>query len=492
MRTLSLACAALLLFSLCVAAQDPANAALLSDKEAKNRVEGARRMVQAGDKKSIKALLEALVVERDGWAGREMGLTLAELRGAEGLSAAEKEVLACKKPEEMFAAYWALNGLAQGGTPEATATLKFALEKGHKKDVSLRACAFEAIGESGRTELAELVLAPVSNYKLEDDSGNVFENLAAITAVRKLCPEGDDRAAQKPYLDALIRVLDHSQDDRIKYFAALGLSRITGQPAYLSGSWWRDWLLNGQGGDGEAKQGKTVAFFDAIAVGTRVVFVIDISGSMEWPADMDFRRDPVTGKGKEGGPDYSQVKTKLDLAKVELLWTLQHLPEDYYFNIVVYSSEHRLIDEAETELIQATEENKRKMSIHVLGLKANGGTNIHGSLKRSFGVLRKGKLKDDPALDPKAMLEGADTIFFLTDGFPSWSDDSTAQGYVHPKWGSIGNGYYVQEDAILGDIARMNTFRKVVIHAIAVGKDAAHELMEKLAEQNHGKYVNRG
>lgn len=492
MRTLSFACVALVLVAFGVTAQDEGNVALLSDKEPKNRVEGARRMVKAGDKKSIKALMEALIAERDGWAGREMGLTLSELKGAEGLSAAEKEILGCKKPEEMFAAYWALNGLAQGGTPEGTATLKFALEKGDKKDVSLRACAFEAIGESGRGELADLVLGPVSKYTLEDDKGNVFENLAAITAVRKLCPKGDDREAQKPYLDALIRVLDFSQDDRIKYFAALGLSRITGQPAYLSGSWWRDWLLNGQGQDGDAKQGKTVAFFDAIAVGTRVVFVIDISGSMDWPADMDFRRDPVTGKGKDAGPDYSHVKTKLDLAKVELLWTLQHLPEDYYFNIVVYASEHRLIDEEETELIQATEENKRKMSTAVIGLKANGGTNIHGSLKRSFGVLRKGKLKDDPALDPKAMLEGADTIFFLTDGFPSWSDDSTGEGHVHPKWGSIGNGRYVEEHAILGDIARINTFRKVVIHAIAVGKDAAHELMEKLAEQNHGKYVYRG
>ena len=490
MRTVAISGVLLVLVGLCVAAQDEGNLALLSDKDASNRVEGARRMVTAGDKKSIKALMEALVEERDGWAGREMGLALADLKKEEGLSAAEKEILGCKKPEEMFAGYWALNGLAHGNTPEGTATLKFALEKDSKKGVSLRACAFEAIGESGREDLAQLVIDPVSKYTAEDDNGNVFENLAAITAVRKLCPKGDDREAQKPYLDALIRVLDFSQDDRIKYFAALGLSRITGQPAYLSGSWWRDWLLNGQGGEG--KQGKTVAFFDAIAVGTRVVFVIDISGSMEWPADMEFARDPVTGKGKDKGPDYSQVKTKLDLAKVELLWTLKNLPEDYYFNIVVYSSEHRLIDEEETELIQATEENKRKMSIALLGLKANGGTNIHGSLKRSFGILRKGKLKDDPAIDTKAMLEGADTIFFLTDGYPSWSDDSTGEGHVHPKWGSIGNGYYVKEDAILGDIARINTFRKVVIHAIAVGKDAAHELMEKLAEQNHGKYVNRG
>jgi hypothetical protein len=471
-------------------AQKAEHVALLKDASPDNRVEGAKRLLADGDKKSVKAVMEALVAERDGFAGREMGRAFSGLKGAEGLNQADSSVMACKKTEEMFAAYWALCGLAFGNTPEGTGTLKKALDKGDKKNVSLRACALEAIGEAARDNLAPLALAIVNAYKPEDDKGNVFENLAAITAVRKLCPKGEDREAQKPYLEALIHVLDASGDERIKYFAALGLSRITGQPAYLSAGWWRAWLAGNVAE--EAGAGKTVAFFDAIAVGTRVLFVIDVSGSMEWPADMEFAKNPVTGKGKENGPDYSQVKTKLDLAKVELLWTLKNLPEDYHFNIITYSKEHQLILPDESELVQATDENKRKFSIAVYGLKAEGGTNIHGALTQAFTVVRKGKVKEDPALDPKAMLEGVDTIFFMTDGEPSWSDDSTGEGYVHPKWGSIGNGRYVKPEAILADISRINTFRKVVIHAIAVGKDAAHQMMQDLAEQNHGRYVNRG
>jgi hypothetical protein len=489
MRCLSLACLELALVVVCAAAQDAESVALLKNKDPDQRVEGAKRLIKAGDKKSVKAVFEALVAERDGYAGREMGRTFSGLTEIEGLDTAHREILGFRKPEEMFAAFWAMAGLAEGGSPTGDSIIKEALEKDHKKNVSLRVCAFEAIGAAKRTELAQCVLDAVNTYKADDDKGNIFETLAAITAARRLCPD-KDREAQKPYLEALIHILDASRDDRIKYFAALGLSRITGQPAYLSAGWWRMWLEQGKGG--EHKSGKTVAFFDTIAVGTRVIFAIDVSGSMEWPADMEFAKNPVTGKGKKDGPDYSQVKTKLDLAKIELLWTLQHLPEDYYFNVVIYSTEHKLLIEDEPDLVQATEENKRKFSIALYGLKPKGGTNIHGALKQCFGVVRKGKVKDDPALDAKAMLEGVDTIFFLTDGSPSWSDDSTGTGRVDAKWGAIGNGRYVEPQAILADISRINTFRKVVIHTIAIGKDADADLMKELAKQNHGRFVNRG
>jgi hypothetical protein len=489
MKRVLAACSTLILLAVLASAQNAEHAALLADKNPDNRVEGAKRLITDGDKKSVKAVLDALVTERDGFAGREMGLAFSELKGAEGLNAADSGIMGFKKTEEMFAAYWALCGLARGGTPEGLGTLKKALTKGHKKDVSLRACALEAIGESGRAELAQLAIDAVNAYKVEDDNGNVFENLSAITAVRKLCP-AEDKEAQRPFVEALIHILDLSKDERIKYFAAMGLGRISGQAAHTSAGWWRAWLAGNVADGGQG--GKTVAFFDAVAVGNRVLFVIDVSGSMEWPADMDWLKNPITGEKKAAGPDYSQVRTKLDLAKVELLWTLKNLPEDFYFNIITYSKDHQLILADQTELVQATEENKRKFSIAVYGLKAEGGTNIHGALVQSFGVVRKGKVKEDPALDPKAMLEGVDTIFFMTDGEPSWSDDSTDIGEVHPKWGGIGNGRFCKPDAILADIARINTFRKVVIHAIAVGKDAAHEMMKTLAEQNHGNYVNRG
>lgn len=490
MRRILLAAPLLLMIALSASAQNATSVALLGAKEPSHRVEGAKRLIKDGDKKSVAAVLKHLVTEADGFAGRQIGEQFKELKDKEGLTQAERTILGMKKTEEMFAAYWALCGIAQGATEQGDALLKAALTKTHAKEVSLASCALEAIGESGRTDLAPLVLPILEAYS--DDKGNVFETLSAVTAARKLCP-ADGLEQQKPYIMALLNVLEKSQEDRIQYFAALGLSRITGKPAYLDGRWWRNWLLKGDAEEQAA--GRTVAaptFFDTVAVGKRVLFVIDISGSMDWPADMNAGKGPVTGKQREKGPDYSGVRTKLDLAKVELLWSLENLPEDFFFNIVTYETKHQLIDPAVEGLIAANAANKKKMTDAVRALRANGGTNIHGSLTRGFKIVRKGTVKDDPSLDRTAMLEGVDTIFFLTDGTPSWCDESTDYARVDPKWGAIGNGRFCEPDNILADISRVNTFRKVVIHAIAVGKDADKDLMRKLAEQNHGNYAEKG
>lgn len=496
MRRALIAFTVLLLPSVCVKparAQDAET--LLKSPEANFRVEGAKRLAANNNKRAVETIVRALKVEQDGACGREMGATLKGITDVDALKAAEKAVGSPKDPGDFFAAFWALSGIAMGASPTGDAILQAALKKSHASDVSLRACALEAIGEAARVELAQWLIPLLNETTPAVDKGNAFETLALLSSARRLgllIEEGK----RKPLMEALIHVLDQAKDERVDYFAANALSKLTGQQPYIDPAWWRNYLVNGA--PAGADQSRTVAkptFFDAIAVGLRVLFVIDISGSMEWPADLEFRRKgPQTGRRKEGvdGPDYSGVRTKLDLAKVELIWTLNKLPEDMNFNIVVYEAKHRLIDEAVEGMVSADIENKTRFSNLVRQLRPDGGTNIHGSLMRAFRMTKKKDVAGDPALDKKAMLEGADTIFFLTDGEPSWSDDSTAYGSVHPKWGRIGNGKFCKPDAILADISRVNTFRKVVIHTVGISKDHAKDLLEKLAEQNHGSYVSRG
>ncbi len=464
---------------------------MLKSPDAKFRIEGAKRLAAENTKKSVEAIVHALALEQDGFAGREMGHCFKDVTEPEALLAAEKLIANPKKPGDFFAAVWALGGMAAGATATGDGIVQNALKKTHASEVSLRACALEAIGESARTEALQWLMPLLADIAPGVDKANTFETLSLLCAARKLgllLPE-DKR---KPLLEALILVLDRSSDDRVDYFAAYALGKLTGKPSYTDANWWRNYLLNGETASDET--GKTIArptFFNAVAVGTRVVFVIDISGSMEWPADMDFRKNPVTGKGAANGPDYSHVKTKLDLAKVELIWTLAKLPEDMQFNIIVYESAHRFLDEKVEGLVPAKPENKTRFSNLVRALVPKGGTNIHGSLLRALRMTKKKPVEGDPSLDKKAMLEGVDTIFFLTDGSPSWSDDSTETGEIDPKWGAIGNGRYVKADVILADIARVNTFRKVVIHTIGVGKDHDKKMMEDLAAQNHGEYIDR-
>lgn len=470
-------------------AQD--NEALLKSPESRFRIEAAKRLAGQNDKRGTELVVKALQAEEDGHAGRRMGLALQAVTAPEALMAAEKLLFNPKKPGDYFAAVWALSGIAAGGTATGDGILQGALKKSHASEVSLRTCALEAIGDSGRIELVDWLLPMLTGVDASIDKANTFETLSLLAAARKLGSQlPEDK--RRPLIEALVKVLDVAQDERVDYFTANALAKLTGKQPYLDAGWWKNYLLNGEAPADESKTVARPTFFNAVAVGTRVLFIVDISGSMEWPADMAFRKNPVTGKGAEKGPDYNHVKTKLDLAKVELIWSLTNLPESIHFNIIVYETTHRLIDEKTEGLVPAKAENKTRFANLVRALKPNGGTNIHGSLMRGLRMTKKKPVEGDVALDKKLMADGVDTIFFLTDGSPSWSDDSTEFAKVDPKWGAIGNGKFCEGDAILADISRVNTFRKVVIHGIAVGKDADHELMKKLAEQNHGQYVNRG
>src|SRR5262249_31645746 len=158
--------------------------------------------------------------------------------------------------------------------------------------------------------------------------------------------------------------------------------------------------------------------------------------------------------------------TRLDLAKTELLWTLAHLPEDVWFNIVTYSKEHQLIDKDTPGFVKATKENKLKFSNLVRALKAGGGTNIHGGLLYAMRIVEKGMADDNPAYDPKALEKGADTIFFLTDGQPSWSDDSEGKPMVVKDGQGYGTGDMVEPANILKWARLTNRFRKVIINTV--------------------------
>lgn len=469
---------------------------LLKSPESNFRVEGARRLLAQNSRKAVEQVLRAMQTESDGAAGKEMGLEFKQLTSPEAISAAEKGIGSPRKPGEVFTAYWALTGLAKGATEPGDGVLRNALKKGHASEISLRACALEAIGASLRHELSDLLVPLLKEVTPAIDKGNMFETLALLSAARAL---GMERVPEnrKPLLEGLIHVLEQSADERIEYFTAHALGKLTDQPPYTDPNWWRAYLVKGS--PDPTQEGRTIArpsFFNTVAVGKRILFVVDISGSMEWPAKMGPKGGgPETGSNREKGegPDYSNVRTKLDLAKVELIWTLSKLPEDMSFNVIVYETKHRLIDEAIEGMVVANQANKAKFTSSVLALKANGGTNIHGSLTRAMCITRRPPaVQGDPALDKRAMLEGADTIFFLTDGRPSWSDDSTGYGEVHPKWGSIGNGRFCKPAEILADITRVNTFRKVVIHTVGISEDHDKDLMEKLALHNHGQYVARG
>jgi hypothetical protein len=109
---------------------------------------------------------------------------------------------------------------------------------------------------------------------------------------------------------------------------------------------------------------------------------------------------------------------------------------------------------------------------------------MHGGLRRAFQVRGRGLAEGDEHVDGRAMIEGADTIFLLSDGDPTWDDwDKVDTNYGEDNAGDPESGVahqqlpnmhytgpYARRENLLPDVTRMNLFRSVEIHCIAIGE----------------------
>lgn len=251
------------------------------------------------------------------------------------------------------------------------------------------------------------------------------------------------------------------EDGRLRGDVADALKRITGQDLGLDPDRWQRWWEENRGKfeppkadpdapDGAppparpAKEGDSVAFYGIRIVSKRILFVIDISGSMNQPA---------TGGGN---------RTKLEVAKNELERAILGLPEGAAFNIIFY---HHEVSVWRRGMIEADGRDRRRAVEFVQGIEGDGNTNIHDALERAFHLVGMG------ATD-KEYEVGADTIFFLSDGLPN-------------------RGKIVDPNGILAEVKRWNSLRRVKIHTVGVGPDHDAAFMRALAASSGGEYVSR-
>jgi uncharacterized protein YegL len=221
---------------------------------------------------------------------------------------------------------------------------------------------------------------------------------------------------------------------------------------------------------------KVVQFYGIEVESKRVCFVIDISGSM---------REEMK-EGEDAGT------SRMEVAKRELRKIIEGLQPGTLFNIVTFSSDveawldsvgdlpaglggkkpegdkrapttggpaapaDKDKDKDEKQRLKDAEAQKKfdeqlraKALKYVDKLEADGGTNIHDALERAF---------EDKKLD---------TIFFLTDGEPSF-------------------GREIDPVKIREIVQRWNVTRRIKICAISIGLD--QELMRNLAEDSGGEY----
>ncbi|WP_420454671.1 VWA domain-containing protein [Rubrivirga sp.] len=202
---------------------------------------------------------------------------------------------------------------------------------------------------------------------------------------------------------------------------------------------------------------------DTTLPGEGVVFVVDVSGSMEGKQEgtLEDQARGVAARqagsavqrtvgGRVGRLLGGQVRgeaTKLGGAKRELIPVLRGLDPTTRFTILTFGDH---VDFWRSDLVEATGATKNLGAVHVNGLDANGGTPIQEALERALAV------------------PGATTVFLMTDGQPT--DASTAE--------------------ILATAQARNGGR-IRLHTVGLGPDHDGDFLAELAASNGGQYIDR-
>jgi hypothetical protein len=303
-----------------------------------------------------------------------------------------------------------------------------------------------------------LVLAELIRLRAKWGGAGAFDLLAQrlddpawpvrAAIVRELC-----RIPKRESVDLLVARLA-KEEGRLKDDIAEALRALTGQNFVAEPDPWRIWWEKSRAGwappqqpvAGDrpaAGQEKGVVYFYGIQSSSkRVVFCLDISGSMDFPLD---------GKDGKGPP-------RIEKAKQELLQALTGLPEDAQFTIVVYATD---VKTWKSSMQPATPKSKLSARKFVEDLQPAGATNIFDALVTSLEIA---------APPAKGREPSADTIFFMTDGIPT-------------------HGRIIDAHQILDEITRRNQIAGVTIHVVGVSKEQDSGFLLNLAKRNGGRYV---
>lgn len=219
-------------------------------------------------------------------------------------------------------------------------------------------------------------------------------------------------------------------------------------------------------------------FFSVPLDSDKIVFIIDISGSME-------KKDPPVPKAEEpeglaGGdrrergttvvrrreqppapaevdPDtLPEDRKRIFRVKQELIRTIKSLPDGIHFTVLAFCHELTFIDDKAPSLMAANPANKSRAVAWVQNLEAMGETHTDRAFERVFNELSE-----------------FDTIIFLSDGAPRR------------------DGEPIPEDKVLKGVRVLNRFAKVRIHSIGFLQAGANlqRFLSKLALQNDGTYT---
>ena len=257
----------------------------------------------------------------------------------------------------------------------------------------------------------------------------------------------------------------------------------------------------------EAAPGSTIAdmtqFYGLKTRSTRLIFVLDKTGSMSDAASEPERplyklATEASGVDKDPAPERAAreecakvvkrwaaltPKTRIEVAKKELINTLYVLSPKVHFNVIWFES---VPSPWRQELVPATWMNKMEAIQATDKVVASGGTNLWDALELAFRMIESAQAKPGPAtvaIDKKVnyatATNGVDTMFLMSDGRPTMGRIATT-------------------DDVIFELRKVNRLRKVTIHTVCMGDrppgtaiidgpDPA--FLKRIADQNNGDFV---
>ncbi|MGB0330337.1 MAG: hypothetical protein ACPGPE_00810 [Planctomycetota bacterium] len=405
---------------------------LIGKGKAQQKVFALRSTVNVNDPKLLKRIRKGLREKQEEVVVATVDALIAR-RDRESIEDLEKLFEKTKLDGVRAAALRGLSALYDGEN-EWVVRLKGLTDS---EDLDTRNAALAEIARLGRRNMDELYIE-----KLSDE--NWSTRLIALRALESR----RDASVLAPIIARMAQ-----EQGRMAIEFGETLFRLTGQAFGARASSWERWLaatpvdeieivpeseletIIAATEERKLRQVSSAAFFGVRIESHRVLFILDVSGSMNEPMRAEY-------VGELGRP-------RIDVAKEELAKAIRSLDAGALFNIVPFSGG---VDSwLEGGVAGADDDSREDALVYIDRLGADGGTNLYGSLEFAF---------DDPDVD---------TVFILSDGEPSVGD-------------------IIDPQLIREAIAERNATRNVVINTIAFGADL--QVLEWLAEDSGGTHVS--
>jgi hypothetical protein len=251
----------------------------------------------------------------------------------------------------------------------------------------------------------------------------------------------------------------HPRTQLAAYEGLIALAdRDFGDNAGLWLDWWeanKDKKRGKKSSHRPAGRAAYASYYGIPIVPGRVAFCIDVSGSMTEELSPKCQQYVARSKHLKD----ARVRTRIDLAKAELINVIGLMDERTHFNVIWYGT--YVYAWARRGLRKATPEARKDAQCRVRGIDIAGYTNIHGALMKAFYPAVGARFK-------KIYNDSVDTIFLLSDGDPTAGEISNRRHLVM-------------------DVRERNRVRMIRINTIGMGRPNSY-VLRNLASQSGGAY----